>query len=159
MEFCSIVCVLSVQGRVLILPFHGLLTSTDRLLHRALDGVALRQRVTAHNIANAQTPGYKRFNLSFEENLRDAIQSSSQGRLSGVTTHPNHFRTGTAHDPLSRPFIPERARQTTMRNDGNNVDIEAEMAQVIKDQIHYNALAQEVAKRYTMIKDAITGRR
>lgn len=142
------------------MPFKGLFTLTDRLLERALDGVSIRQRVTAHNIANVDTPGYKRYRLSFEQSLKEAMSRESRPELVGTLTHPRHIPIGYRGDLLGRPFTAERVMETTMRNDGNNVDIEAEMAQVIKDQIHYNALVQEVSKRYAMLRDAITeGRR
>ena len=142
------------------MPFHGVLTGTDWLLERALDGVAERQRVSAHNIANANTPGYKRYRLPFEDQLKAALAREDRRELIGATTHPGHIpiRSGSARRRADLSV--ERVGETSMRNDGNNVDIEAEMAQIIKDQVHYNALAQEVAKRYSMLRDAITeGRR
>lgn len=138
----------------------NLFTLTDRLLERALDGVSARQRVTAHNIANVNTPGYKRFTLSFEESLREAVQGSERRRLMGAVTHPRHIPIGEAKPSLDGPFAVERDWTTTMRNDGNNVDIEAEMTQTIKDQVFYQVLADQVARRYAMLRDAITeGRR
>lgn len=137
-----------------------LFTLTDRLLERALDGVAARQRVTAHNIANVNTPGYKRYRLSFEENLRQAVEKGERRRLTGKVTHPRHIPIGESQPPLDRPFRVERDLTTTMRNDGNNVDVEAELAQVIKDQVYYQALADQVARRYAMLRAAVTeGRR
>jgi len=137
----------------------NLFTLTDRLLERALDGVAARQRVTAHNIANVNTPGYKRYRLSFEESLRQAVEKSEHRRLKGAITHPRHIPIGE-RSSLERPFRVERDMTTTMRNDGNNVDIEAELAQLTKDQVFYQALADQVARRYAMLRAVITeGRR
>jgi len=138
----------------------NLFTLTDRLLERALDGVAARQRVTAHNIANVNTPGYKRHRLSFEESLHQAVEKAERRRLERrdhpSSAHP-HRR---AELPLERPFRVERDMTTTMRNDGNNVDIEAELAQLTKDQVFYQALADQVARRYAMLRAVITeGRR
>lgn len=135
----------------------GLFSQTDRLLERALDGLSARQRVSAHNIANVDTPGYKRYTLSFEQTLRAALGRPARRGVVGVATHPRHFPIGAPRDPLASPFVPTRVWQTSMRSDGNNVDIEAEMAQLMKDQIHYSALAQSVAKRYAMVRDAIRG--
>ncbi len=138
----------------------NLFTLTDRLLERALDGVAARQRVTAHNIANVNTPGYKRHRLSFEESLHQAVEKAERRRLAGTVTHPRHIPIGERSSPLERPFRVERDMTTTMRNDGNNVDIEAELAQLTKDQVFYQALADQVARRYAMLRAVITeGRR
>lgn len=146
-----------IWGRVEV---EGLFSITDRLLERALDGVSARQRVTAHNIANANTPGYKRYTLSFEAELKQALEGSRPTRLRGTITHPRHIPIGEPRTRVDGPFTVRRDTTTTMRNDGNNVDIEAEMAQIIKDQVFYQALADLVSRRYAMLRDAITeGRR
>lgn len=138
----------------------GLFTLTDRLLERALDGVSQRQRVTSHNIANANTPGFKRQRVSFEKELRHAVQRP-RADVKLQRTHPRHISHAAPNRVLiDRPFLVERDPTTVMRNDGNNVDIEAEMAQLTKDQILYHALVQQASKRYAMLKDAVTeGRR
>lgn len=137
-----------------------LFSLADRLLERALDGVAARQRVSAHNIANVDTPGFKRQRLLFEEHLREALQGTQRPRLKGTITHPRHIPIGERSSPLERPFVVERDMTTSMRDDGNNVDIEAEMAQIVKDQVFYQALADQVSRRYAMLRDAIVeGRR
>lgn len=133
---------------------------TDRLLERALDGVAERQRVTAHNIANVDTPGYKRYSLPFEEELKAALSRSPRFGVAGRVTHPSHIPFGGRPGALDGRFVPVKDTSTSMRNDGNNVDIEAEMVQVAKDEVFYNALVQQVTKRYAMLLDAIKeGRR
>lgn len=138
----------------------SLFSLADRLLERALDGVAERQRVTAHNIANVDTPGYKRHSLPFEEELRAALSGRPRLAVIGRVTHASHIPFGGRSGGLDGPFRPVRDLSTSMRNDGNNVDIEAEMVQVAKDEVFYNALAQQVTKRYTMLLDAIKeGRR
>lgn len=138
----------------------SLFTLTDRLLSRALDGVAARQRVTAHNIANANTPGYKRYILSFEASLKEALEGKSSRRIEGRTTHPRHIPIGSAPKRPEDAWTIRRDTTTAMRNDGNNVDIEAELVQSIKDQVYYQALAEMVSRRFAMLRSAITeGRR
>src|SRR5690606_16746530 len=115
----------------------GLFSITDRLHERSLDGVSARQRVTAHNRANATPPGSKRDTLSFEAELKQALEGSQPKRLRGTITHPRHIPIGEPRTRVDGPFTVRRDTTTTMRNDGNNVDIEAEMAQIIKDQVFY----------------------
>lgn len=134
----------------------GLFGLTDRLLHRSLDGLAMRQRVTAHNIANVDTPGYKRYRLDFESTLKAAVSNGSSPKIAGRTTHPRHIPINLHGDLLERPFDLTRSTDTAMRNDGNNVDIEAEMAQITKDQVLYNALADVARRRYALLRDAVT---
>lgn len=138
------------------MAIHGLFGFTDRLLHRALDGAAMRQRVTAHNIANVDTPGYKRYRLDFESVLKAAVKGDVRPGIRGKTTHPRHIPIGRIQDPLSAPFKIKRDVDTSMRNDGNNVDIEAEIAQLTKDQVLYSALVEQARRRYAMLRDAIT---
>src|SRR5690554_76657 len=95
----------------------GLFGLTDQLLHRSLDGVAMRQRVTAHNIANVDTPGYKRYRLEFESVLKEAVSARPSPQIAGRTTHPRHIPIKLHRDPLERPFDLERTTDTSMRND------------------------------------------
>lgn len=141
------------------MAFDRIFSFTDKLLERALDGLTQRQRITAHNIANVNTPGYKSLRLSFESVLAEAVRNQSPG-ISGTRTHPQHiaFPDRSAHIPHRFPVYPERS--TTMRNDGNNVDIERERAQLLKDEVHYSAIVQQIEKRFAMLKDVIReGRR
>lgn len=133
-------------------PYGGLFGPTDRLIERALDVVAERQRVSAHNIANVDTPGYKRLSIDFESALKAAHARTD--RLDVKVTHPRHFRTGAGQ--VESDIAVSRAWDSVMRNDGNNVDIEAEMAQLAKDEVLYNALVEQVRRRYAMLRDAIT---
>ena len=51
------------------------MNSVFYIVQSALDAVMLRQKLIAHNIANAETPGYKRLDLIFEDELRKAMES------------------------------------------------------------------------------------
>lgn len=120
----------------------------DNLLTLALDGVSSRQRATAHNIANAETPGYKRQTVPFETWLEQSLAGS--GRLELSRSHPRHLSTTrTMRHTASVEEV------NVMRNDGNNVDIEREAAQLAKDTILYNALVQQLNSRYTAMRSVI----
>ena len=79
----------------------------------------------------------------------------SQGETSSAIT-----RTHEKHLPIvaksSAPLI-STDTNTSMRTDGNNVDIDAEMAAMTKNNIFYNAVAQSIGAYYTNIKSAIKG--
>lgn len=136
-----------------------LFTPTDRWLERALDGLAERQRVIAHNLANVDTPGYKRLHYSFEDALKQAMQGNTNS-LRLTTTHANHIASSGASGRSSIRGTIERSTQTSMRNDGNNVDVEAERVQAMKDQVQYNAVVTQLNMRFAMLKDVIRqGRR
>lgn len=107
------------------------------VLAQVLDASALRHRVIAQNVANVNTPGYKRLEVAFEADLAKALASP----------------TGTA--PVKPRVVnvdgPERV-------DGNTVDIDAEMNALSKNALLYQAAAQIMASRVATLRSAITGR-
>ena len=126
-------------------------SSPVNLLEKARAGSSLRHRVIGNNIANVNTPGFKRSEVSFEEELAAASQGETNA---GIT------RTNEKHLPAiaksSAPLI-NTVTNTSMRTDGNNVDIDAEMAAMTKNNIFYNAVAQSIGTYYTNLKSAIKG--
>ena len=126
-------------------------SSPVNVLERALTGSSLRHKVISNNIANVNTPGYKRVDVSFEQEL--AAASADSSRLGMTRTHPGHL---AAAGEGTGPRI-TRSESTSLRTDGNNVDIDAEMAAMTKNNIYYNALAQRIGGYYTNIKSAIKG--
>ena len=123
------------------------------LLEKALAGSSLRHKVITNNIANINTPGYKKMEVSFEEELA-AAADASEGRQTMVHTHPNHLLPGSAN---SQPNRIRTIDITSLRTDGNNVDIDAEMAAMTKNNIFYNTVAQRIGGYYNNIKLAIKG--
>lgn len=124
------------------------------VLTKALDAAALRQRTIAHNIANVNTPGFKRYYVTFEEQLRRALQV--EGGLSLYRTHPEHLPRSTFS---IEPRV-EQERTTAMREDGNNVDIDREMVELAMNSINYNLAVQQLNGRLGMLRYVINeGRR
>lgn len=109
-------------------------------LTASLDVSALRQKVIANNIANLNTPGYKRSFVPFDEELHRA----QGGRLPLRRTHPRH-RGGRG--PVGDPrVITERG--TRRRTDESNVDLDQEMLDLVTNQLRYNTLIQQVSGKY-----------
>ncbi|NMB35508.1 MAG: flagellar basal body rod protein FlgB [Firmicutes bacterium] len=113
----------------------------DRLissLGKSLDRAALRQKVTAQNVANLNTPGYKRSYVTFGAELERA-----RGRLPLERTNPRHLpRAGQEAEPRV-----EVERHTLRRADESNVDLDEEMLELVTNQLHYNALVQKINGR------------
>ena len=125
--------------------------STNQVLHTALDGLARRQQVTANNIANAETPGFKASIVTFESQLN--------ARLPGATHEPVLAQTHPAHlSAQAQPAGPQvvELRDTLGRNDRNNVDIDREMVTLAETSAAYNAVTRLTAKRLGLLKAAIT---
>lgn len=132
-----------------------LFSNTSQLMERALDATSLRNKVIANNIANVNTPGFKRSDVVFEDELKNALTKT--GRLRGFRTNERHIPIG---EPGKDEVVPRVVTEntTTMRNDGNNVDIDREMALQSKNTIMYTVLAQMVSGEYQKVKSAIEGR-
>jgi flagellar basal-body rod protein FlgB len=127
---------------------------TFLMLQHALDAANLRQRVYANNIANIDTPGYKREDVQFESVLSRYLAEAVDQPLSSPS--------GTADLAWQRAAAVEPAvvvdpAGTQIENNGNNVDVDAEMARLAENQIRYNALIQEVQTRLSRWRTAING--
>ena len=124
------------------------------LLTKALDAYALRHRAIASNIAHIATPGYRRREVHFEEELREALDGMS---LRGGTSHPRPVPVGaqSLDDIQARIAIPDDPSRASGLN---NVNIEQEMAEAAKNQLRYQLAAQRIAGMFRALKTSITGR-
>lgn len=109
------------------------MTGSDfRLLTAALDGLSLRHRITVANLANQSTPGFRRREVSFEDQL-EAV-----GR-------------GAEFDPKVREV------RTRGDGDGNNVDPEQETSELNRIEISYQTLTQALSTKAALLRMAISG--
>lgn len=118
----------------------------------ALNGLALRQEIIGQNLANVDTPDYRAQSVSFEDALRRALKDDTHIKLN--TNHPMHL-------DRSNPEISFQVRPRAggvLRADGNNVDIDVEMSQMVETGIRYQALTQAVSKKLLLLKTIATGR-
>lgn len=115
-------------------------------LEKSLDVAWLRNDVISQNIANADTPGYKRKEVQFEALLDSEMKHSriqkGQTRLSG-------------NDGIR---VVEDNANYSYRLDGNNVDMESEMAQMAINTIRFNTLIQRMNSQFTKLRNVIRGR-
>jgi len=128
---------------------------SDRALlaaQMALDGLALRQELIGHNLANVDTPGYRAQTVDFQSALRRALDKTS--RLDLKTTNVAHQ---AAPNRVDRVLITHR-KGGVLRADGNNVDIDVELSQMAETGIHYNALTTLVSKKLLLLKNIASGR-
>lgn len=125
------------------------------ILEKALDAYAMRGKSISDNIANVDTPGYKRSEVRFEEDLKAALDKRG---VFGYRTHPKHFRVGRPRieDVKPTPFIPE---DNSLASGKNNVDIDFEMAELAKNSIRFEYAARMTQKGYNKIRSAIHGER
>lgn len=124
------------------------------VLQAALSGLAQRQTAIAGNIANVDTPGYRRQDVDFESGLRAQLSTGAGPRL--TTTDPHHLPLGGGSGGLlsaaQRGDGPDRAG----RNDDNNVDIDYEMTKLSETSLRYELLTQATASRFAVLRDITT---
>ena len=128
---------------------------TWNVIEKSLEGLSKRFRATSRNLANANTPGYARRNVSFENELRDVINADR--RLNMTTTNPGHIpsRPRAVADIMPKEI---RARDEVYRLDGNGVDPEREMVTLTETRMMYNAMSRYAARRVSSLRTAISGR-
>lgn len=134
-------------------------STTLKGMEKALDGAALRQKVIANNIANVDTPNYKAVEVTFEDQLRRALEKEVTGGLGLKTTHPRHISVNEEGSTVfnMEPQI-RTVKGTSYRNDKNNVDIDREMAKNSENELYYNAVIRALNDEFKLLRTAITGR-
>jgi len=106
---------------------------TMQAIQASLDGLAARQRISAQNLANSETPGYTAQTVNFEDSLSAAIAGGdpSQAQIS----------TGVTADP---PNI-----------NGNNVSVDTETISMIDTGLKYQLATQEMNNKFRILHDAM----
>ncbi|MDI9508261.1 MAG: flagellar basal body rod protein FlgB [Bacillota bacterium] len=112
------------------------------VLKKAADASWKRNEVIANNIANVDTPGYKRKDVQFESYLKGALtgDGSLDKRVANVRMDNLNAQVYTDHANLS------------YRMDGNNVDIDTESANLAENQIRYYSLMDSMTQEFNRLK-------
>lgn len=124
-------------------------------LAKGMDAMANRQKAVADNIANAQSPGYKRKVVAFEEKLQNVLKSQERERL--VRTDPRHLKPQIPWSRLNPVF-----RDADERKDGpgaEEVAVEREMSDLAQTQLKFEAEVKLTHTQLEMLKMAIRGTR
>lgn len=132
-------------------------SSTIPLINRAMDIATERDTIIADNIANDDTPNFKRRELVFEEKLKKVLDcQTNRGKLN--ISNPRHIQIGgiTGWQDLQPEII--QVNDESYRNDGNNVDVDVELAKRTKNELFYNTMAQSMSHEIKLLRLAITGR-
>ena len=129
--------------------------ATQSLL-TALDGLSVRQRVIANNLANINTPGFKASDVDFASQLEKAMQPDTGMQM--VSTQVGHLSAAARSEPTQAQIITRN--DTSQRFDGNNVDLEKEMTCLTETLLHYQTATKMVSSRLALLRTVINeGRR
>lgn len=137
------------MSRVISYDFNGIMS-------RAMEYSMLRHEILADNIANIDTPGFKRSDVSFQFELQRALGAQEERGLELQRSSPRHFAGSNTSDPAqvkAKVFIQP---DTWTRNDLNNVDPEAEMANMAQNVMYYQALSNRLSARFRQLNSIMT---
>lgn len=115
------------------------------VLDKACDASWTRNSVISNNIANVDTPGFKRQDVQFEDYLMNEV---------GYTNSLDDEVAGADLDSLSATTYTDYAT-VSYRLDGNNVDIDTENAELAKNQIKYYTMLDSITQEFNRLKSVI----
>ena len=140
----------------------------------ALSGLSQRQEAIAANIANIDTPGYQRKDVSFEDALRAQLAGGTASNTGGAAggagnavalrrTDPRHIADGDSGgggiggvgDGAGSGSSPRDV--VSSRNDANTVSIDEEMTRLVETQLRYQALSQSLGSRISTLRTVVRG--
>ena len=114
------------------------------VLDRAADAAWQRNEAISNNIANVDTPGYKRQDVAFESVLQQALGNNRYESMDDKVANVNLSRLrGRAYVDYAN---------YSYRLDGNNVDIENENVMLAENQLKYQGLISSINQEFTNLK-------
>jgi len=117
------------------------MSTTNNIVDIIAAGVraeSLRQKTIANNVANLQTPGYRRVEVKFEELLAKAMDS------------PGSFDLSEIEAQLYQP------ENTAVKSNGNDVSLEVEIGEMVKNTLRHKAYIRLLQKKYQQLEMAIS---
>jgi len=131
--------------------FGGMFGKNLEILTREMDISVLRRDVIANNVANVDTPNFKRSVVNFESQLKRALDSEKADVFTQYVTNSRHI---VFDKPMDwRDVAPRRVLDylTEAKNNGNNVDIEEEGMESLNNQLLYTTLAQVISSEFQRV--------
>lgn len=107
------------------------------LIEAGIEAESLRQKAIASNIANLETPGYRRIDVQFEQLLAGALKSSEDLDISELEPQ------------LYRP------NKTSVNANGNDVNLETEVGEMVKNTLRHKTYIRVLSKKYRQLELAI----
>lgn len=113
-------------------------TSIVDIIEAGISAESLRQRAIANNVANLDTPGYRRVDVRFKELFAKALASSGG------------FDLGDIEGEIYQP------KNTPVKSNGNDVSLEIEVGEMVKNTLRHKALIRVLQKKYQQMELAIS---
>ncbi len=106
-------------------------------LNAGIRAESLRQQAITNNTANMKTPGYRRFDIKFEQLLAKELNSGDKVDLNNIEPQ------------LYQP------KQTPVKSNGNDVNLETEIGEMIKNTLRHKTYVRLLNKKYQQIERAM----
>lgn len=119
------------------------LFSQVNLAGKALEAAWLKNEVLSNNIANADTPGFKRSDVVFQDYL---LQAERENRLNDATINQTEVKVIQDNSELA------------YRMDKNNVDVDVEMANRAKNELYYNSIISQVSHEFRQMSTVLNAK-
>ncbi len=127
---------------------------TQTVLEKGLGASMLKRQVLSDNIANVDVPHFKRSEVLFEEQLKRAIESESTEKQKAVPTLTTDSRHIEFFKSLDYREVQPKANidyLTSMRADGNNVDMEKEVTEASHNQMIYSLMIERMNQNFRQL--------
>ena len=119
------------------------------VLNKAAGASWTKNEIIANNIANVDTPDYKRKDLNFESLLSEALSETS------TRTKNMDKKVASLQNSSLKPHIYTEYSTLSYRYDGNNVDIDTEQAYLADNQIKYYTLLDSMTHEFNRLKSVL----
>ncbi len=133
-------------GDVMSNDINSISKSTYDLVKKSMNYTVTANKAIANNIANVNTKNYKRYYVPFED-----VLSSAKDKTTVVTTNSKHISNSSQGPNIKKDT------STSMREDGNNVDIESEMTSQAANSMMYESLVRIINGKITSTRSVIQG--
>lgn len=120
------------------------------LMGKLLDVKAKRHELISNNLANVDTPGYKRSDIAFEEILKSKLD---QRILPLSITNDKHINLVSKAEEIEPQIY--KQQDYVIRNDENNVDVDREMVELLKNNLSYDIISEQLQTNLKLLQTAI----
>lgn len=117
------------------------------VLNKAVDASWLREETIANNLANVNTPGYKRKDVDFQSVLRNELGNMKYQTLDSKVEHADLSR-------LDASVYVDSANYS-YRIDKNNVDVDVENVELASEKLRYDALTDSMTQEFARLKSVM----
>lgn len=117
------------------------------ILDKAADASWTRESLIANNIANADTPGYKRQDIDFQTALKNELGRYKYTSLDRKIKNVDLTQLN--------PEVYTDSANYSYRLDGNNVDIDTEQVELASEQIKYQALTTSISSEFQRLQTVL----